>query len=147
MLLLPIDIDESKNEQFRSHPECAEILKIYPSFYQRVGFYKPWIGYFVTNDAKEIIGVGGFKGKPKDGKIEIAYGTFKNYEGQGFGKEICRQLVLLSQQTDPSLQITARTLQRDNASAHILKHNGFERSGIVFDEEDGDVWEWVYRKQ
>ena len=142
MKLLPIDMDETQNLQFRENPECLEVLTAYPGYYKKVGYNKPWIGYFATIDGKEMIGCGGYKGKPKDGKIEIAYGTFKKYEGRGTGTEICRQLVLLSLQTDPSIRITARTFLENNASTRILKRNGFECVGIVFDEEDGDVWEW-----
>ena len=92
------------------------------------------------------MGAAGYKGKPKDGKVEIAYGTFKKYEGQGIGTEICRQLVLRSLQTDPAVRITARTLQDGYASMTILKKNGFECLGIVYDDEDGDVLEWELKK-
>jgi RimJ/RimL family protein N-acetyltransferase len=147
MKLLPIEIDETQNTRFHNNPECQEILKVYPGYYKKVGYNKPWIGYFATIDGEEIIGCGGFKGKPKDGRIEIAYGTFKNHEGQGIGTEICRQLVLLSLQTDPDVRITARTLPENNSSTRILKRNGFEFTGTVYDEEDGDVWEWELKKQ
>lgn len=144
MLLLPIDVDETKNAKFRDNQECVKVLNVYPDYYKKVGYNKPWIGYFATVDEHEMIGCGGFKGKPKDGRVEIAYGTFKKYEGRGIGTEICRQLVLLSLQTDPAIRITARTLKENNASTQILKHNGFEFAGVVFDEEDGDVWEWEF---
>jgi [ribosomal protein S5]-alanine N-acetyltransferase len=142
MLLLPIDIDELKNLRFRENPECIPILNVYPDFYERVGYNKPWIGYFASFDGQEIIGAGGYKGKPKEGKVEIAYGSFKKHEGKGIGTEICRQLVILSLQTDPSIRITARTLQDGYASMGILKKNGFDCLGIVYDEEDGEVLEW-----
>ena len=145
MTLLPIDVDVSLNSKFKGNPECEAILCVYPDYYERVGYNKPWIGYFATVDGNEIIGCGGYKGKPREGKIEIAYGTFKNFEGKGFGTEICRQLVLLSLQTDPSIRITARTLMEINASTTILKRNGFECLGVVYDEEDGDVWEWEFK--
>ena len=146
MLLLPIDTDQTKNVRFKENPECVPILNVYPDFYQRVGYNKPWIGYFVTIDRDAIVGAGGYKGKPREGKVEIAYGTFKIYEGQGIGTEICRQLVLLSQNTDPAIRITARTLQDGYASIKILKKNGFECLGIVHDEEDGEVLEWELKK-
>jgi RimJ/RimL family protein N-acetyltransferase len=146
MLLLPIDIDDSKNIRFKENPECLSILNIYPDYYKKVGYNEPWIGYFVTVDGHEIIGSGGYKGQPKEGKVEIAYGTFKKYEGRGIGTEICRQLVLLSLQTDPDIRITARTLQDGYASMGILKKNGFECLGIVYDDEDGDVLEWEFKK-
>ena len=146
MILLPIDIDETLNSRFDKNPECLDVLNVYPDYYKRVGYTKPWIGYFATMDGNEIIGCGGYKGKPREGKIEIAYGTFKKYEGQGIATEICRQLVLLALQTDPSVRITARTFLESNASTQVLKRNGFECTGIVYDEEDGDVWEWELKK-
>jgi ribosomal-protein-alanine N-acetyltransferase len=145
MTLLPIELDVSLNNKFSENPECAAILSVYPDYYNRVGFNKPWIGYFATIDGVGIIGCGGFKGQPQEGKIEIAYGTFKNFEGQGIGTEICRQLVLLSLQTDPSIKIKARTLMEINGSTTILERNGFKCLGIVFDKEDGDVWEWEFQ--
>ena len=146
MILLPIDIDVSSNSQFSENPECKSILNTYPGYYHKVGYNKPWIGYFATVDGIGIVGCGGYKGKPRDGRVEIAYGTFKNFEGQGIGKGICRHLVLLSLQTDPSIRITARTIMESNSSTAILKSNGFKCEGVVFDEEDGDVWEWEFQK-
>jgi len=142
MKLLPIDTNEPQNIHFTKDAECKAICTATIDFYTKVGFNKPWIGYFAVNNENVIIGCGGFKGKPKDGKIELSYSTFKKYEGQGIGTEICRQLVLLSLNTDPAIRITARTIGENNASTNILKRNGFECTGIVNDEEDGAVWEW-----
>lgn len=146
MTLLPIDIDERQNTRFSSNPECVGVLQVCPGYYNRVGFNKPWIGYLATIDGKEIIGTAGYKGKPKDGKVEIAYGTFKKHQGQGVGTEICRQLVELALQTDPTLRITAKTLPGNFASIGVLKRNGFECLGTIYDEEDGEVLEWEYKK-
>lgn len=140
--LIAIDIDESKNKRLKDFPECLPILATFPSFYKRVGYMQPWIGYFFSNNYNEIVGAGGYKGMPKKGSVEIAYTTFKKFEGNGIGTEICRQLVLLSKRTDSTLKITARTLPEDNASTRILKKNGFKLMGTVHDDEDGDVWEW-----
>lgn len=140
--LLPIEADETKNATFWANPECVPILKVYPDYYKKIGFHKPWIGYFASIDDNELVGAGGYKGAPREGKIEIAYGTFKNYEGQGIGTAICRQLVLLALQTNANVRITARTLQDGLASMAILKKNGFTCLGIVSDEDDGDVYEW-----
>lgn len=142
MTLLPIDLDNTQNQRFTEVPECMEVLNVYPAYYNLVGFHKPWIGYFATADGGEIIGACGFKGKPTDGKVEIAYGTFKQHEGKGVATEMCRQLVLIASTTDPSIRITARTISDTNASATILRRNGFECKGIVRDAVDGDVWEW-----
>jgi len=121
-------------------------MESYPEYYQKIGYNLPWIGYFVSNDENEIVGCGGFKGQPANGKIEIAYGTFKPFEGKGVGKEICRLLVDISLKTDAAVRITARTLQDSHASIGILKANGFECLGTIMDEEDGEVLEWEYKK-
>lgn len=146
MTFLPIDIDEAKNVRFIKNKECLEVLGVYPAYYRRVGYHPPWIGYFVTFDGEEMIGVGGFKGAPKDGRVEIAYGTFEKFEGNGIGTAICRQLVLLALQTDPSVTVAARTLKDGHASMRILQKNGFTCIGIVNDEDDGEVLEWHFQK-
>jgi RimJ/RimL family protein N-acetyltransferase len=146
MKLLPIEKDLAQNHRFPATPECQEVLTIFTAHYKKVGFHKPWIAYFMADDHDEIMGGGGYKGKPKDNKVEISYGTFKQHEGKGRGTEICRQLVLLALQTDPFVRITARTLPNNHASMSILKKNGFACLGTVHDEEDGDVLEWEYQK-
>ena len=144
MKFLPIEIDETENARFREYPECVAVLDVFTEHYRKVGFNKPWIAYFVSDDTSDIIGGGGFKGEPRDGKIEISYGTFKQHQGHGIGTEICKQLTALALQTDPSLIVTARTLPDNQASMKILERNGFENRGLVWDEEDGYVFEWVF---
>jgi RimJ/RimL family protein N-acetyltransferase len=147
MILLPIDIDESKNIQFLNNPECISVLNVYPDYYKKVGFNKPWIGYFASIDDSEIVGTGGFKGQPNEGKVEIAYGSFKNHEGRGIGTEICRQLVTLALHANERIRITARTMEDGYASMTILKKIGFQCIGVVHDEEDGNVLEWEFKIQ
>lgn len=113
-------------------------------FYKRIGFVPPWIGYFVEQDGA-IVGSAGIKGKPVNGKIEIAYGTMEEFRNQGIGGEICRALVELSLNADPSIKVTARTLPENNFSANVLKKNNFVCIGMVNDPEDGDVWEWEFQ--
>ena len=145
MVFLPIYQDQDLNEEYATDPNCADILQIYLPFYGKVGFNPPWIGYFVSVDSK-IIGGGGFKGSPKNNRIEIAYGVFDDYQKGGYGTEICRKLVLLTLETDPELTITARTLPDNTASINVLKKNGFELKGNVWDDDDGDVLEWIFKK-
>ena len=147
MKFLPIERDDELNEKFKDNPECLVILNVFQEHYKKVGFHKPWIAYFASNDKDEIIGGGGFKGEPKNGKVEISYGTFKKFEGQGIGRDICKKLVSLALQTDPSIKITARTLPDNFASIRILEINGFECVGTVYDDEDGIVQEWLFKTQ
>lgn len=113
-------------------------------YFNRIGYAPPWIGYFAQLD-NELVGSAGFKGAPKEGKVEIAYGAFPTYQHRGVGSQICSQLVQLALQTDPTVRITARTFEPDNYSARILRKNHFSCTGPVRDEEDGMVWEWEYQ--
>jgi RimJ/RimL family protein N-acetyltransferase len=62
-------------------------------FYPKIGFHLPWVGYFVL-DNNQVVGTGGFTGPPKDGKVEIAYWTFKQFEGKGVASFTCSELIL-----------------------------------------------------
>ena len=147
MKLLPIEKDGTLDKEFTNNSECMEMLSVFRDLYLKVGFEKPWIGYFAALENNEIIGIAGFKGKPKNGKVEISYGTFKEYRQKGIGTKLCEQLVLLSLKTNKKIKITARTLPENNPSTRILKVNGFEFSGPVWDKEDGYVWEWEYKSK
>ena len=144
--LVPIALTMEENHAFAVNPAVQEILTMTVAYYQTIGFNPPWIGYFARFNG-ELAGSAGFKGKPVDNKIEIAYGTFLDYRSQGIGTLICRELVLLAQSTDPTLVITARTLPEHNHSTRILQRNGFQLQGNVWDKDDGEVWEWVYVPQ
>lgn len=144
MELIAIQPEPQHNEEFASNPLCGEMLPMTIDFYKRVGFRPPWISYCARVDGK-LVGVAGFKGKPVNNTVEIAYGTFEPFQNKGIGVQICRQLVALSLATDPLVRITARTLPENNFSSRVLQKNGFIRLGMVQDPEDGDVWEWEYK--
>lgn len=145
MVLIPIRKELASNAELLARPECKDTVAMTVAFHARVGYDPPWIGYFASVD-DQIVGSGGFKGKPANGRIEIAYGTMEPFRSKGIGAEICRQLVRLSLETDPSVRICARTFPEENHSVRILRKTGFEFKGPVMDEEDGEVWEWEYRK-
>ena len=144
--LLPIKRTLEENEAFANDPLCKETLGMCIEFYKRVGFNPPWICYYAEENG-ELIGSAAFKGRPVNSTVEIAYGTFESHRQKGIGTKICRQLVELSLAYDPSVRITARTLPEHNYSTKILEKNKFILLGMVNDPEDGDVWEWEYKKR
>lgn len=144
MELVPIAATLPENQPFADHPACQQVLPMTIAYFNAVGYKPPWIGYFARL-GKELVGSAGFKGGPKAGKVEIAYGTFPAYQRQGIGSQLCRQLVALALQTDPAISLTARTLEPGGYSARILIKNGFTCLGPIWDEEDGRVWEWAYQ--
>ncbi|MBE7169207.1 MAG: GNAT family N-acetyltransferase [Williamsia sp.] len=145
MELIPIQPEPENNPEFASNPLCQESLPMTIDFYKRVGFQPPWICYYARLD-DQLVGSVAFKGRPVNGTVEIAYGTFEPYQNRGIGAQLCRKLVELSLATDPSVRITARTLPENNFSARLLRRNGFRLLGTVQDPEDGSVWEWEYKK-
>ena len=143
MKLIPIKATLEENADFVAEPLCQDSIYMTIDFYKRVGFNPPWISYYVTL-GDQLVGAAAFKGKPVNRIVEIAYGTFEKYRNRGIGTSICRQLVNLSLQTDPTITITARTLPEENFSTKLLKKNDFVFSGTVIDPEDGEVWEWIF---
>jgi RimJ/RimL family protein N-acetyltransferase len=103
----------------------------------------PWTGYSIVRNGEKV-GQCAFKSKPVNGKVEIAYYTFAQFENQGIATEACKLLTELSMKIDPTIQITARTLMEDNASTKVLKKNNYEFAGVVTDPGDGEVWEWKF---
>lgn len=143
MKLKPITANEDKTNQAYASADCQQLLQMYDDFYPGIGFNIPWIAYFVMRQ-DEIVGTCSFTGQPQDGKVEIAYWTFKEFEGQGIASFACKELVTIAQQTDPTVTITAKTAPEHNASTKILKNNNFRFTEIVQDEEIGDAWLWTY---
>ncbi|GAB3997450.1 hypothetical protein GCM10028807_42700 [Spirosoma daeguense] len=144
MKLLPIYQTLAENELFQNLPDLEIALPMTIEFYTKIGYTLPWIGYVAQLD-DTLVGSAAFKGKPKDGRVEIAYGVFPQFQQKGIGSQICRALVSVALQTDPTVTITARTLPEANYSTRILEKNNFVHLGTIWDEEDGDVWEWEYR--
>ncbi|MBE7515045.1 MAG: GNAT family N-acetyltransferase [Chloracidobacterium sp.] len=144
MELRILDLAEKADELFASD-DCQAIFAMYEDFYPTIGFVPPWVGYFVVRDGL-VVGCCGFVGQPQDGKVEVAYATFKEFEGRGIASFSCSELLKIAYANDPSLMVTAKTAPEENASVAILRKNGFIYSGIVQDHEIGNAWLWIHDK-
>lgn len=142
---VPITTDEEEMRPYLGNAFCLEVFHTFKEFYTKVRFQWPWIGFFALEN-NEVVGVGGYKGSPKNNRIEIGYGVIPENEGRGYATLICKHLVSYALEHDPNLRITARTLMEVNPPTSIQKKNGFKYMGIVNDPDDGDVWEWEYSK-
>jgi RimJ/RimL family protein N-acetyltransferase len=111
------------------------------AWYRRSGFVPPWIGYFAQREGVWV-GACGFKGGPQGGRVEIAYCTFPEFEGEGIGTSQAAELIAIARRADPAVFIAAQSLPMESASTSILKKLGFGLWGTVHDPEDGEVWEW-----
>ncbi len=145
MKLRAIGLKEDKSEAVFASENCQQLLSIYEDYYPKTGYVLPWVGYFIIREDK-IVGSCGFVGQPKDGKVELAYWTFPEFEKQGIASFACKELVSIAIRTDRSLKITAKTAPEHNASTKILEKNNFVFSEIVQDEEIGDAWLWEHKR-
>lgn len=142
MELKTIELDVDQSKEIYASTNCQQLINSMKEYYPKIGFNKPWVGYFAfSND--QIVGTGGFTGQPKDGKVEIAYWTFREFEGQGIASFVCKELIAIAKTTDPTIIITAKTAPEHNASTKILQNNGFTFTEIVQDDEIGDAWLWT----
>ena len=76
---------------------CAATTRLYTN----AGFAPPWLGYLAQRDRK-LVGACAFKAPPLDGKVEIGYLTFPDYEGQGVATAMVRQLLHIAKATPVS---------------------------------------------
>lgn len=140
--LLPISPGDTLiRETIGDNIHCRKVYEMQIKYYDKIGYQEPWIGYFIRRD-NHIIGACSFKGKPIDGKVEIAYFTFPEFEHQGIATMACKTLTRMAKLCDGSVLVTARTLPEENFSTKVLRKNGFTCIGAVIDPDDGELWEW-----
>ena len=127
LTLQPITLAEDQTKPEYSNAVQFDLFTTYTVYYEKIGFKPPWVGYFIMQQ-NLVVGTCGFTGKPKDGRVEIAYWTFPEFQGIGIASFACKELVALSKIADPKIIITAKTSPEYNASTKILQRNGFEFS-------------------
>ena len=140
--LIPIDPDGVPRGYEGVLPEVtAEVFRTTVNLYESVGFEEPWVGYLALAGSTPV-GTCGFKSPPRDGRVEIAYFTFPEFEGRGFATAMATQLVTVARRHRPSVLVAAQTLPERNASHRVLEKLGFNCVGTIDHPEDGTVWEW-----
>jgi RimJ/RimL family protein N-acetyltransferase len=140
--LVPIDRDGTPRGYMGSLPEVArESFLATAELYTRVGFEEPWIGYLALTDETPV-GTCGYKAKPQNGRVEIAYFTFPEFEGRGYASAMATRLVAIAQEHESSVVVAAQTLPERNASHRVLEKLGFRYVDTIDHLEDGTVWEW-----
>lgn len=104
----------------------------------------PWsLGFSVRlRKTGQAIGSCGYKGPPKDGVVEIAYGIDPEHRGKGYATEAAAALVAFAMASGQVRVVCAHTLREANASTRVLTRCGFRHVGEVIDPEDGLVWRW-----
>jgi hypothetical protein len=144
--LVPIDPSGGLPTPLTPLPKMlTENCEATATFYKVVGFQPPWIGYVSLFEGRAV-GGGGFKGPPRDNRVEIAYYTLPEFEGRGFASATARALVRIAKMEIPGIVVAAQTLPTPNASNTLLKNLGFTFKGSLVHPEDGEVWEWQLKR-
>jgi RimJ/RimL family protein N-acetyltransferase len=89
-----------------------------------------WYWILDTPEGAQIVGGGGFKGAPTDGKVEIGYETRAGYQRTGIATEaVSAQVAWALKHPDVSL-IIAETREDNLASLGVLNKVGFVHGGL-----------------
>ena len=140
--LIPIDRDGTPRPYAGAMPEmAAEVCRATVGLYETIGFVAPWVGYLALA-GETAIGTCGFKSPPRDGRVEIAYFTFPEYEGRGYATAMAAELLAIARRADSPVVVAAQTLPGRNASHRVLEKLGFRHVATIDHPEDGTVWEW-----
>ena len=101
-----------------------------------------WSSHLIIDpDAGELVGIGGFKGAPVDGKVEIGYGVAPERQGRGYATAAARWLIDTAFARGVEV-VVAHTLAEMNASTTVLQRCGMTKVGVLVDPDDGPIWRW-----
>ena len=96
-----------------------------------------WLHYFVVDepDAPVLIGVGGLKGPPLNGVVEIGYSVVPSAQNRGYATVAARSLIESAADRGATVA-RAETLPALSASIRVLEKLGFEpaesaREGVI----------------
>jgi RimJ/RimL family protein N-acetyltransferase len=120
----------------------AEACRASAELYQRIGYLSPWVSYVALN-VDVAVGGGAFVGPPVGDRVEIAYFTLPEHEGQGFATLTAQHLVAIARESQRKVEIFAKTAPEANASTAILTKLGFRMLGTTTDDEIGEAWAWL----
>jgi RimJ/RimL family protein N-acetyltransferase len=88
--------------------------------------------YFVlrgAESARVAVGVGGFKGVPREGAVEIGYSVLAGWQRRGIASEAVGGFLSLAFASRCVARVLAETLPELPASIAVLRRNGFAAAG------------------
>lgn len=101
---------------------------------------------FVDRETRRLVGLGGYKGAPLEGMVEIGYAVAPAFRSRGLATEAVEGLTNAAF-FDPAVKaVVAHTLAEPNASTKVLQKCGFAYIGETMMPEDGAVWRWEHAR-
>ncbi|MBX3413892.1 MAG: GNAT family N-acetyltransferase [Pirellulales bacterium] len=101
-----------------------------------------WTQLFILTETAELVGLGGYKGAPVEGVVEIGYAIAPQYREQGLATEAARVLIARAFAEPVVSRVIAHTLAEPNASNRLLQRCGLKLAGEIVDPDDGPIWRW-----
>lgn len=94
-------------------------------------------------ESGEIVGLCSLVKAPADGGIDIGYGITENRRRLGFASGAVASLLDWARHDERVATVRAETSVNNLASQRTLDCNGFQKTGVRSDEEDGDLFCWA----
>lgn len=104
--------------------------------YSRDPAFSEWgMLYFVSKEAEPaLIGVGGYKGPPRDGVIELGYSVIPSRQRQGLATEATRAMTAHAFSAPETSRVIAHTLTELVASIGVLEKASFRLQPDTLEE-------------
>lgn len=122
--------------------EPEPVLAMLGALSQRLNLAQGWGTWFGVAGGEVVCSVA-VKDVPREGAVEIGYGTAPARRGRGHAAAAVTALLplLLARGV---VQVRAETATGNPASGRVLQKAGFARAGTRHDPEDGalDLWIW-----
>lgn len=139
LALHPLTVEELEKLAERYRGEDAELTKAYTDMAEgcrqhpaQYLWYTAW--GICLRETGAMIGDGGFKGLPPDGRPEIGYGLESPYWGHGYATEAAEALCRWALEQPGVTAIEAETAPDNAASQRVLAKLGFEPTGAIGEE-------------
>lgn len=101
-----------------------------------------WMHFFVDADTGDLVGSGGFAGRPKDRRVEIGYEIAPSYRRRGYATAAANALIAKALASGEVDSVIAHTLASDESSAGVLRATGFAEVERVTHPDDGELVRW-----
>jgi [ribosomal protein S5]-alanine N-acetyltransferase len=122
-------------------PESLPVLR--DSYAKNPGGHAWGTSFFVLDDPRTLVGLGGYKGGPSsDGVVEIGYAIAPEFRGRGLATVAVAQMVARAFGEPQVRFIDAHTVAQANASTRVLEKSGFEMLDALEDPDEGPIWHW-----
>jgi len=106
---------------------------------RKEGCHGSWL--IVAGD--EVVGLCSYKQPPSnDGKVEIGYGIAAGKRDRGYASRAVRAMLEHARRDHTISVVVAATASANIVSQRVLERNGFSRTGVSYDPDDGELISW-----